>query len=55
VVAAYGAVRPGLLDQAVVFAGPLCVVLAGLGEVLVEGHRLLPQPVSGLLAPSAST
>jgi hypothetical protein len=35
------AVPPGALDQAGVFAFLLCVVLAGFGDVVVEGHGLL--------------
>jgi hypothetical protein len=35
------ACRAGLPGQAVALAGLLCLVLAGLGEVFVEGHGLL--------------
>jgi hypothetical protein len=32
---------PRRQEQVVALAGPLSVILAGLGEVLVEGHGLL--------------
>jgi hypothetical protein len=35
------AVLPGALGQAGAIAGLLCVVLAGFGDVVVEGHGLL--------------